>query len=45
VPAPISNLAIRPEFRWDNAMNGTHPFNGGQTNNAILLSADVIIAF
>ncbi|MBS0559357.1 MAG: porin [Proteobacteria bacterium] len=50
VPAPISNLAIRPELRWDTALNGTNPFNSNlsgtkSTNNSVLISADVILSF
>jgi hypothetical protein len=45
VPAPISNLMIRPEVRYDSSLNGTKPFNNGQSTGAFLISADVILGF
>jgi hypothetical protein len=48
--APFSTLMIRPEIRWDTALNGTNPFNSNlsgtkSTNNSVLISADVILSF
>jgi hypothetical protein len=45
VPAPIANLMLRPEVRWDGALNGTKPFNGGKNSNAVLISGDIVLGF
>lgn len=45
LPAPVSNLMIRPEIRYDRALNGTRPFNGGRDNGAFTFGADVVLTF
>jgi hypothetical protein len=45
LPAPVSNLMIRPEIRYDRALNGSRVFNGGRDNGQFTFGADVVIAF
>jgi Putative beta-barrel porin-2, OmpL-like. bbp2 len=45
LPGPVSNLMIRPEIRYDHALNGSRPFNGGRNNGQFTIGADVVIAF
>jgi hypothetical protein len=45
VPKPAASLVIRPEFRFDRALNGTHPFNDSSDRNQITGAIDVIIGF
>jgi len=44
VPAPIANLMLRPEIRWDHAF-ANPPFDAGTSRNAVTLAADVVIGF
>lgn len=43
----LTGLMIRPEFRWDRAVNGTAPFfnSKGMTGHQAMFSADVIVPF
>lgn len=45
VPAPITNLMLRPEIRYDRSLNDTHPFNAGKDRGAVTLAGDVILGF
>lgn len=45
LPAPVSTLMIRPELRYDRALNGSHPFNGGRDNGAFTAAADLVLGF
>ncbi len=45
MPAPISNLLIRPEVRYDRALNNSRPYNDGRSRGAVTLAADVIVGF
>ncbi len=45
LPKAISTLLIRPEIRYDRALNGTRPYNGGRDNGQFTLAADVILGF
>jgi hypothetical protein len=45
VPKPAASLAIRPELRFDRALNGTHPFNDSSERNQFTAGIDVIIGF
>jgi hypothetical protein len=45
LPAPISNLMIRPEIRWDSALNGVKAFNDQRTSNAVTLAGDLVLGF
>jgi len=42
---PATNLQIRPELRFDRALNGTHPFNDSSDRNQVTAGIDVIVAF
>lgn len=45
VPSPVSSLLVRPELRYDRALNNSRPFNGNRDRGAITLATDVIVAF
>ncbi len=45
LPKSISTLLIRPEIRYDRALNGTRPYNAGRDNGQFTLAADVILGF
>jgi Putative beta-barrel porin-2, OmpL-like. bbp2 len=45
VPKPAASLVIRPELRFDRALNGTRPFNESSGRNQFTASIDVIITF
>ena len=45
VPKPLSSLQIRPEVRFDRALNGTHPFNDSTDQDQLTAALDVIIGF
>ena len=45
VPKPVASLVIRPELRFDRALNGTRPFNDPTDCNQFTASLDVIITF
>jgi hypothetical protein len=45
VPKPTAGLVIRPELRFDRALNGTRPFNDSSDRNQFTASIDVIITF
>jgi hypothetical protein len=45
VPKPAISLVIRPELRFDRALNGTRPFNDSTDRNQFTASIDVIITF
>jgi hypothetical protein len=45
VPKPIASLQIRPELRFDRALNGTHPFNDSSDQNQFTAGIDVILGF
>ena len=45
VPKPAVSLVIRPELRFDRALNGTRPFNDSSDRNQFTASIDVIITF
>jgi hypothetical protein len=45
VPKPAVSLVIRPELRFDRALNGTRPFNDSTDRNQFTASIDVIITF
>ena len=45
VPKPAASLVIRPELRFDRALNGTRPFNDSSDSNQFTASIDVIITF
>jgi hypothetical protein len=45
VPKPAASLVIRPELRFDRALNGTRPFNDSSDSNQFTAGIDVIITF
>jgi Putative beta-barrel porin-2, OmpL-like. bbp2 len=45
VPKPLAGLTIRPELRFDSALNGTRPFNDSSDRNEFTAGIDVIITF
>lgn len=44
IPAPVSNLLIRPEVRYDRALSSSRPF-GNNDRGAVTLAADVVLGF
>ena len=45
LPAPVSTLMIRPELRYDRALDGSHPFAAGHDNGAFTAAADLVLGF
>ncbi len=45
LPKPISLLMIRPELRFDEALNGARPFNGGRDHGYFTASIDAVLGF
>ena len=45
LPAPVEALLIRPELRYDRALSGSHPFNGGRDSGALTIAADFVLGF
>jgi hypothetical protein len=45
LPEPISSLMIRPEIRWDSALNGVKAFNGQRDSNMFTVGADAVVKF
>ncbi len=45
VPKPVASLVVRPELRFDRALNGTHPFNDSSQGNQVTAGIDFIIGF
>ena len=45
LPPPVSTLMIRPEIRWDSALNGVKAFNAQRTSNAVTFAGDVVLGF
>src|SRR6266481_6866460 len=45
MPKPLAGLAIRPELRFDRALNGTRPFNDSSDSNQFTAGIDVIVTF
>jgi hypothetical protein len=45
MPKPIAGLTIRPELRFDSALNGTHPFNDSSESNQFTAGIDFVIVF
>jgi hypothetical protein len=45
LPAPITGLLIRPEFRYDTSLNGTKPYKDGTATGQLTLSSDFVLTF
>ena len=44
-PKPAASVQIRPELRFDRALNGTRPFNDSTDRNQFTAGIDVIVGF
>ncbi len=45
IPAPVANLLVRPEIRYDRSLSATKPFDDGRDKGSVTISADVILGF
>jgi hypothetical protein len=45
MPKPVASLTIRPELRFDRALNGTQPFNDSSDDRMFTAGIDVILTF
>ncbi len=45
MPSQLSTVLIRPEVRYDRALNNSNPFNDNKDRGAFTLAADVIVGF
>ena len=45
VPKAIEGFVIRPELRFDDALNGTTPFNAGKSDHQVTIAADFVLPF
>ena len=45
MPKPVTSLTIRPELRFDRALNGTRPFNDSSDRDQFTAALDVIVVF
>ncbi len=45
LPDPISSFSIRPELRFDGALNGTKPFDDQTESGQVTMAVDFILAF
>jgi hypothetical protein len=42
---PVTSIALRPEVRYDRALNGSRPFDGGTAKHQFTVGGDIVIAF
>jgi putative OmpL-like beta-barrel porin-2 len=45
VPKAFDGFVIRPEVRYDQALNGTHPFNDSKMDHQVTIAADFVLPF
>ena len=45
LPEQLSTVLIRPELRYDRALNNSKPFNDGKDRGAFTLAADIVLGF
>ena len=45
LPAALTTAMIRPEIRYDRALNNSRPFGDGNDRGALTLAADIILGF
>jgi hypothetical protein len=45
VPKAIEGFVIRPELRFDDALNGSKPFNAGKSDHQVTIAADFVLPF
>lgn len=44
MPAPVANLLLRPEVRWDHSF-AAPAYNAGRDHNAVTVAGDMVIGF
>jgi hypothetical protein len=42
-PTGLQSLMVRPEIRFDSALNGTHPFQDGKNRDQVTFGLDIVI--
>jgi hypothetical protein len=45
VPKVFDGLVIRPEVRFDQSLNGTHPFSDSKKDHQVTIAADFVLPF
>jgi hypothetical protein len=45
LPPRLSTVMVRPEIRYDRALNDSRPFNDGHDRGVVTVSADVVLGF
>lgn len=45
MPKPLAGLMIRPELRYDRALNGSHSFNDSSDRDMLTAALDLVITF
>ena len=45
VPKPLTGLLIRPELRYDRALNSNRPFNDSSDRDMLSAGVDVVFSF
>jgi hypothetical protein len=45
VPKSFDGFVIRPEIRYDQSLNGTHPFNDSKMDHQLTVAADFVLPF
>jgi hypothetical protein len=45
MPDPIAGFSIRPEVRFDGALNATKPFNDSSDSGQVTFAVDLVLAF
>ncbi len=45
VPKAFEGFVIRPEVRYDQSLNGTHPFNDSKMDHQVTIAADFVLPF
>ena len=45
LPLGLNTVVIRPELRYDRALNNSRVFNGGRDRGKFTLSADLVVGF
>ena len=45
LPERFGTAMLRPEIRYDRALNGSQPYNGGRDSGVLTLAADAVLGF
>ncbi len=45
LPSQLSTAMLRPEFRYDRALNSSRPYNDGHDRGSVTLATDLILGF